>query len=112
MDRTTTASRVFVTQENANLNYSPAEQFGEIVFLTRDDVSHVPGSLINSSIVSEMKAKLATFNNQLDFLAPSGSPIVCGIAFMLLEAQRCKYPIRVLRWSNRDHVYHPVSITL
>jgi hypothetical protein len=59
-----------------------------------------------------MRRKLESFNPALDYLAPSGSPIISGIAFMLLEAQRVKYPVRVLRWSNRDRVYQPIHVSL
>lgn len=113
----TTGSRVFVTQENAQLNYGPAEQFGEICFLTRDEVSPVPGSLTNAAIMAELAAKLRGFDFERDFLAPSGSPVVCGMAFMVLGGQIATLShqpahVRILRWSNRDRVYQPITINL
>lgn len=107
--------RVFVTQESSQLNYGHAEEFGEVVFLTRDEVSPVPGSLINASIREEIGRKLADFDFDNDFLAPSGSPVVSGIAFLILgEMVESKVPAKlcVLRWSNRDRVYQPISIAL
>lgn len=114
--------RVFVTQENSQLNYAHAEEFGEVVFLTRDEVSPVHGSLTNSAIMDEMKRKLVDFDFDYDYLAPSGSPVVCGMACVVLglivgitRAEREKAPpkcLRVLRWSNRDRVYQPIHITL
>ena len=112
--------RVFVTQENSQLNYSNAEAFGEVVFLTRDEVSPVPGSLTNAAIMEEMEKKLADFDFDRDYIAPSGSPVVSGMAFLTLgkrieleglHASR-KGKLCVLRWSNRDRVYQPITITL
>lgn len=112
--------RVFITQENSQLNYSNAEAFGEVVFLTRDEVSPVPGSLTNAALMTEMETKLADFDFDNDFLAPSGSPVVSGLAFLLLGKRieleglhvSRKGKLCVLRWSNRDRVYQPISITL
>lgn len=116
--------RVFVTQENGQLNYSRAEDFGQVVFLTRDDVSPIPGSLTNSALMEELAKKLADFDFDHDFIAPSGSPTVCGLAFFELGMQvghaksvetaheRAPKNLRVLRWSNRDRVYQPVTISL
>lgn len=106
------ASRVFVTQENANLNYTPAEAFGEVVFLTRDEVSPVANSLINDGIRREIQSKLANFNPELDFIAPSGSPVVCGMAFAQIGQLFAGRKVCVLRWSNRDRVYQPIQIEL
>ena len=104
-------SRVFVTQESAQLNYSPAEEFGDVHFLTRHDLSPVANSLANQALVDELRQKLQSFDPALDYLAPSGSPIVSGIAFALLH-ERGVRPIRVLRWSNRDRMYVPITINL
>ena len=109
-----------MTQECANLNYTNAEAFGEVVFLTAQEVSPVPGSLINADIMRTMGGKLQTFDFEHDYLCPSGSPVVCGLAFYTLreivareeyERRRPK-TLRVLRWSNRDRVYQPITIPL
>lgn len=113
--------RVFITQENSQLNYAHAEEYGEIVFLTAKEVSPVPGSIINADITTELTRKLQDFDFDNDFLAPSGSPTVCGLAFLTLgrrvelEAERGNGQpkhLRILRWSNRDRVYQPITITL
>jgi hypothetical protein len=119
--------RVFVTQESDQLNYSHAEHFGEIHFLTRRELSPVPSSLVNAEVMAELAAKLANFDLDHDYLAPSGSPAVCGLAFFVLGSiighdraeqsengggstrQKC---LRILRWSNRDRVYQPITIHL
>lgn len=119
--------RVFITQENNQLNYAHAEEFGEVVFLTSKEVSPLPGSIINADIMADMERKLQDFDYDYDFLVPSGSPTVCGMAFFMLGMNlgtevgyrmdrgggspkpKC---LRVLRWSNRDRVYQPIHITL
>lgn len=117
---TTAGSRVFVTQENSQLNYTPAEQFGEVQFLTRDEVSPVPGSLTNAAVMEELTRKLEGFDFDRDYLVPSGSPVICGMAFLALGArmrdldsfQPQLHKLRVLRWSNRDRVYQPITLTI
>jgi hypothetical protein len=114
----TTGSRVFVTQENSQLNYGPAEQFGEIHFLTRDEVSPVPNSLTNAALLDELTRKLHSFDFDTDYVVPSGSPVVCGLAFLILGRMaevagfHTARQLRVLRWSNRDRMYQPITITL
>lgn len=106
-----TRPRVFITQENDRQNYVPAEKFGEVVFLTRREVSPIKNSLTNTAIVDELRRKLADFLPDIDFLAPSGSPIVTGIAFMLLRERGWKH-FNALRWSNRDGAYQVIPVNL
>lgn len=101
-------SKVFITQEVASLNYLPAQSFGELVPLTRDDVSSVKGSLINTRIAQDVAHKLQDFNPNIDFIVSSGSPMVAAIVFM--ELGRRFKQVTVLRWSNRDQCYTPVTI--
>lgn len=100
--------RVFITQENPNLNYLPAEQFGDVVFLTRDDFSPVRNSLRNDGLVSEIRAKLKDFDPSTDFVTVSGSPVVAAVVFMILSEKTKS--INMLRWSNRDHMYQHLVI--
>ena len=68
------AGRVFVTHENPALNYLPAEEFGELVFLTKDELSPVKGSIRNGSLIDEIRHKLQSFEPNLDYICLSGSP--------------------------------------
>lgn len=106
----TKSPRVFVTQENPNLNYLPAEQFGEIEFMTRGDISPVRNSLSNEALVRELRTKMAKFDPEVDFIVISGSPVVAGIVFMLLREKTTK--ANVLRWSNRDRMYQHLVIDI
>lgn len=108
-------ARVFITHENGSLDYTPAEQFGDITFLTRDDISPVKGSLANDELVAKLKAQLRSFDFYNDFLLPSGSPAVSGLAFAILGGRTrdvAGLPLKILRWSNRDHKYQPLCVTL
>lgn len=102
--------KVFITQENPNLNYLPAEAFGEIVFMTRGDLSPVRNSLNNEALIEELRGKVREFNAREDFIVISGSPVVAAVTFMLLRDRADT--VNVLRWSNRDRVYQHLVISL
>ena len=102
--------KVFITQENPNLNYSPAEQFGDVHFLTRGDFSPIKNSLNNEFIVDELRKKLKDYNPATDYLVVSGSPVVSAVVFMLIR--EITQVVRILRWSNRDQVYQPLFISI
>jgi hypothetical protein len=103
-------SKVFITQENPNLNYLPAEAFGEIHFLTRSDFSPVKNSLNNENLVAELRQKLKEYEPARDYLVISGSPVVSGVAFMLIRERTDM--VNILRWSNRDQLYQHLTITI
>lgn len=103
-------AKVYVTQENPALNYLPAEEFGEIVFLTKDDFSVIKNSLVNEALVADLQRKLKAFIPDDDFMVISGSPAVSAAVFMLLR-ERTKR-VKILRWSNRDRIYQPLVIQL
>lgn len=72
--------RVFAIQNNPNLNFTPAVQFGDVVYL-------LPGGAFNISspmIASVLRLKLADFNPDKDFILPVGAPIAIGLTFALL----------------------------
>jgi hypothetical protein len=102
--------KVYITQENPNLNYLPAEEYGEIVFLTRNEYSPIRNSLSNDKLLDELRVKLRDFRPREDFVVISGSPVVSGIVFMLIR--EITDTLNVLRWSNRDYVYQHLIISL
>ncbi len=102
--------RVFVSQEHGQLDYTPAESFGDVVFLTRLDWSPVRSSLTNTALVQEIRDRLRDFRPDEDFITTSGSPVVAGIVFMILREKTDS--VNVLRWSNRDHRYQHLVINV
>lgn len=99
---------VFVTQE-VNHNFTKAEQFGEIDFITRDDLNNTRNSIHNENLVSEIKHKLRNFNESEDWLVIAGSPYVSALVFMILGQKGVKN-LNILRWDNRDYIYTPMYI--
>ncbi len=101
--------KVFVTQENQGLDYTPAEEYGDVQFMTRKEWSPIKGSLMNQDILREIKHALNDFNPAEDFLVVSGSPTVAALVFLHLGQMR--HPaLKLLRWSNRDRVYQLVTL--
>jgi len=104
-------AKVYVTQEQEKLNYSPAEEFGDVVFITRNDFSVMKASLRNDALIDEIAFRLKDFDAQHDFITVSGSPVVSATVFLVLGLRGVK-SVNMLRWSNRDCVYQPITIQL
>lgn len=104
-------AKVFITQEQSKLNYLPAERFGEVKFITRDEFSPVAASLGNTHLMGQIRDSIMEFNPSTDFIVFSGSPTVAAAVFACL-GKFGHSAFRVLRWSNRDSVYTPITITL
>ncbi len=102
--------RVFVTQECSH-DFIGAEQYGEVVFLTRDDLNNTKGSLHNEAVVAQIRHALLKFLPSIDYIVIAGSPYVSALVFMLLASMGIK-EVRVLRWVNRDRVYVPMTISI
>jgi len=103
-------STVWVTQE-INLNFVPAEQFGEVRFLAREDLSNIRGSLHNEKLVAHIARGLREFDADNDYIVIAGSPYVSALVFMMLGAKGIK-GVNVLRWDNRTFTYIPAYIDM
>lgn len=103
-------AKVMVTQETPH-NFSKAESYGTIEFLTRDDLNNVRGSLHNEKLVTDINRKLKDFDESEDWIVIAGSPYVSALVFMLLGRKGCKH-VNVLRWDNRDFQYQPMVIEM
>lgn len=102
--------RVFITQEVPTANYTTAENFGRVEVLTASELSHIRNSTHNRKLVSVLREKLADFNTNIDFIAPSGSPIITGIVFAILHEKADSF--NVLKWNARDRMYIPLFINI
>jgi hypothetical protein len=100
--------KVFVTQEVTTANYSDIERFGEPVFLSASEVSNVPDSLHNQKLVGLIRERFHEYDPGVDFIAPSGSPIIAGLVFALAREKGDTF--NVLKWNNRDRVYTAIRI--
>lgn len=98
--------KVYITHEIA-LDYSRAEDFGELVPVTADDFTNLSNSLHNQRLVGQVKDRLKHFEEE-DFLLISGSPYVSLLCAMVIA--RKQKSIKVLRWSNQDRQYYPLTL--
>lgn len=105
-----TKAKVFVTQEQS-FDFSRAEQFGEIEFLTRDDLHNTKGSLHNEAVAAAIRHKLKKFDPEWDWLLPAGSPYITALVFLLVGSLGHRR-LQVLRWSNQDRCYIPLHLDL
>lgn len=101
-------SKIFVTQETS-YDFGPAESYGEIKFVTNDDMNNTKGSLHNADLLRQIRMALHGFNQDEDFMIIAGSPYVAAMVMMVLGRKGFS-KIKFLRWSNRDRVYTPVTI--
>ena len=101
---------VWVTQETSH-DFSPAEQYGEVRFLTKDDFNNTRNSIANAALWSELKFILKRYDPNEDWIVIAGSPYVAAAVFLLLGLSHHKQ-IKVLRWDNRDFMYRPMYMEI
>lgn len=100
--------KVFITQYNPKFSYEKAEPFGEVVFLTEDDLATEPcppGH--NKKIIRGIAKKLAFYNPGHDYVLLSGSPAINVLVGILLDAD---VEHLILRWDNRNNEYRVSSL--
>lgn len=104
----TTKPRVFVTQEVPSVDYTPAIDYGDLVFVTSngDRLSPHPQSLNNTVIMEQIGRKLADFTHD-DYLVCTGAPAQMAIVAARL-GDRLK---KLLVWDNREMKYFEVKLT-
>lgn len=101
--------RVFVTQEGPH-DYQPAQRYGDVVFMTKDELSPFASSRRNVDIVADIKLAMVDYIPGFDYLLPAGSPVAIAYVFML--ASRSGDTHRVLKWDNRAHQYSEFSVDI
>ena len=101
-------SIIWITQETPH-NFTSAEEFGEVVFVTNRDLHNHPNSLHNPEVLRQIQSKLTRFDPDNDFILPVGSPYISAMVFMMLGRAGVD-KVRILRWSNRDKLYIPLYI--
>ena len=108
-------------QENYNGNrmgntddaprFAPAKAYGRCRFITEADLLNNTEAEGNDHVVLDVQTALDDFDSEHDWLLLAGSPYVSAIVFWVLGAMDIKN-VRMLRWSNRDHVYQEVLVRL
>jgi hypothetical protein len=89
----------------------PAEKYGEIQFITAKDFSSVRNSLNNAAMLDEIRFVVNKIDADVDHLVIAGSPYVAAVVFYWL-GKRGVQTLNMLRWSNRDLVYVPITLDL
>ncbi len=102
-------STVWVIQETSH-DFSDAERFGDVQFLTRDDLNNMKNSIHNERLMASLRTKLRATDPE-DFFLIAGSPYVSAVVFMML-GQMGRFSVKMLRWSNRDRAYFPLPLEL
>lgn len=100
-------SKVYVVQENNHVDYSDAERFGELVFITNSELKPISGSIINERIVSDLGFHLKNYSAN-DFLVLTGNPATIGLAFHY--AARASESVNVLMWDKIHGRYKHLKI--
>jgi hypothetical protein len=101
---------VWVTQET-DVDFSEAERYGEVKFLTANDFNNTRSSIKNQFLLMSLRKQLTEFEPENDWIVITGSPIVSCAVFAILGWMR--HPlVRILRWDNRDLVYRPHYLEL
>lgn len=101
---------VYVTQETQH-DFTAAENFGYVKFLTHLDLVNIRNSGHNESVLMDLSQKLRKFDPEEDYIVIAGSPYITAAVFMLLGLRRLK-AVRILRWDNRDRKYIPLYLEL
>jgi len=102
--------KVFVTHEVPTANYAPAEEWGEVTFLSVAEISGVPNSLHNRKLIAAIRDRMKEFDPKRDYIAPSGSPIITGIVFAIAREKTTIF--NVLKWNSRDSAYTCATIDI
>jgi len=95
--------KVFVVQENNRINYSDAERFGEILFMSVEEIKPITGSLRNANILESIRKQMEAFNPAQDRLILTGNPMTIGYAFHL--ALEKSQSIVCLQWDRFEGCY-------
>lgn len=101
---------VYITQETQH-DFSEAEKFGGVEFLTAKDLNNNRNSPHNEALMADIAHRLRRFDPEQDYIVIAGSPYVSALVFLLLGLRR-ERAIRILRWDNRDLKYIPLYLEL
>ena len=99
-------SKVFVVQENNRLDYGPAEEFGQVLFITAEEYHPLKNSLRNAAILDRVDLAMESFDPDKDFLILTGNPVLIGYVFH--KALQRARTIRFLQWDRMLSGYRVV----
>lgn len=100
-------AKVFVTQAVRSLNFSTAEHFGEVVFLTDREYRPEPTPLrFNQDVTDDIVRGMKDYIPGEDFLCTTGSSLPNVVAGACLS----KGTHKMLKWNNRAETYELFTV--
>ena len=100
-------AKVYIVQENPNVNVIGAGRFGDLIPLLP------PGrqiTLSSSPVVKLLKTKLKDFSNN-DYLLAMGDPVAIAVASMVASDIN-NGKVNMLKWDRENQCYYNVPIDL
>ena len=99
--------RILIVQDN-NFDYGPAEEHGDVEFLTSEDWSTFANSPRNEKITADVRCAFLGYVPNHDFVVLTGSPF--NQAVVVSEMLKYGKSHMFLKWDNRKFVYTPVQM--
>lgn len=100
---------VWVTQQGMN-DYSPAEEFGEVEFITDRDWVKMEGAKVNNWICQDVKKFATMYVAGVDYIITAGNPIVSALVISFIVSQNPLVLHNYLKWDGRRGIYIPHQI--
>lgn len=107
--------KVFVALEQARFDYSDAERFGDLQFVTATDYSPHQSSINNERLTTSIRHCAERFNPLKDYLLLTGGPITMGLVFHAFAKKATKVNVagvRCLQWNREQNAYRQVIARL
>lgn len=109
-------SKVFATQYVKNHNYSEAESWGEVVFLTKEEYRPEPTvQSHNESITEEIRRTMMDYIPGEDYILLTGSAIPNFIVGGILKGyciNNATVKHNILKWSSREQTYELFKVKI
>jgi len=106
-DEMTTNSKVYVIQDT-NHNLSHATQYGEFVFINKNDYPVWGDS--SDDFLNNMSKVLSAYDPIDDYLLMIGDPVSIGLAFSYITEKWNM--VRLLKWDGQSKKYLPIIINV
>lgn len=93
---------VWVVQEGNN-DYSSAEEFGTVRFVTKGDLRNLVGCDQNKQVENDIKIFNANYLQGTDYIVVVGNPMISVLLAMSIRSGSHKF----LKWDGRRSQYIP-----
>jgi hypothetical protein len=101
---------VYILHEQANMDFSPAEVYGDVVFMDIEMSRMKEPSDRDQSKMRSMVQTAQRFRPDRDFVIFTGSPVVIATMGAIMGKYHPRF--RTLRWDRTSKQYIPVTISM